>query len=78
MRSKPPKITKQNINNLYRAVRLVWQSARGLTVMSMLLQILQGLLPLVNLFLIKLIVDRVTQSLSSGSAPELWNNVLLY
>ncbi len=44
-----------------RALRLVWGCAHRLTLATYLLQILQGTLPLLALYLMKLVVDAVTQ-----------------
>lgn len=55
--------------NLFRALQFVWDSGRGWTLASGALLIVQGLLPLGMLYLIKLVVDSVTASLS-GSNPE--------
>jgi ATP-binding cassette, subfamily B, bacterial len=49
--------------HLERALRLVWQSAPGLTVANFGLILIQGVLPLVSLYLMKLIVDAVTAGL---------------
>jgi ATP-binding cassette, subfamily B, bacterial len=53
--------------HLERALRLVWQSAPGWTIANFGLILIQGLLPLVSLYLMKLIVDAVTAGLL---APE--------
>ena len=45
---------------LRRAIALVWRSAHGWTLASIALVIVQGILPLVSLYLMKLIVDAVT------------------
>lgn len=45
---------------LDRALRFVWRAGPGLSVASLSLVILQGLLPLLTLYLMKLIVDGVT------------------
>jgi len=50
---------------LRRAVRLVWQSAPSWTSASIVLLIVQGVLPLAQLYLLKLIVDAVTAALQS-------------
>ncbi|MBI5029669.1 MAG: ABC transporter ATP-binding protein [Chloroflexi bacterium] len=50
---------------LRRAVRLVWQSAPGWTSASIVLVVVQGTLPLAQLYLLKLIVDAVTAALQS-------------
>ena len=67
---RPAKTLKERIKHslhLERALRLVWQSAPGWTVANFGLILIQGLLPLVSLYLMKLIVDAVTAGLL---APE--------
>ncbi len=46
---------------LGRAVSLVWKSSRGLTIANLLLTILQGLLPLIPLYLMKLLIDSIEE-----------------
>lgn len=63
---KPPLTIKEKIKHglhLDRALRLVWQSAPGWTAANFGLMLMQGLLPLVALYLMKLIVDAVTVGL---------------
>ncbi|MBW1942973.1 MAG: ABC transporter ATP-binding protein [Deltaproteobacteria bacterium] len=50
---------------LNRAVRFVWQAGPGLTLVGLILLLLRGLLPLLTLYLMKLIVDAVTLALSA-------------
>jgi len=52
---------------LRRAVRLVWESAPGWTSASIVLLVVQGILPLAQLYLLKLIVDAVTAALQSSN-----------
>ena len=55
------------------ALRLVWQSAPGWTMASLALLVVQGALPLVSLYLMKLVVDAVTTALETpdkGAAFE--------
>lgn len=47
------------------AVRLVWECAPGWTMGSLALQVVQGVLPLVALYLMKLMLDAVAASLSA-------------
>ncbi len=49
---------------LDRAVRFVWQAAPGWTVISLALIAVQGVLPLLALYIMKLIIDSVTASLA--------------
>ena len=67
---KPAETIKEKIRHslhLERALRLVWRSAPGWTAANFGLILIQGLLPLVSLYLMKLIVDAVTAGLV---APE--------
>jgi len=50
---------------LDRAVRFVWQAAPGWTVASLALIVIQGALPLLTLYLMKLIIDAVTVALGA-------------
>ena len=50
---------------LSRAVRFVWQAGPGWTLVGLILLLLRGLLPLLTLYLMKLIVDAVTLALSA-------------
>jgi len=47
------------ISNIWRALNLIWQCSRGLTVASLVLVFVQSLLPLAGLYLMKLVVDAV-------------------
>jgi len=62
---------------LDRAVRFVWHAAPGWTVASMALVTIQGALPLLTLYLMKLIVDAVTVSLSAPDKMEAFSHILL-
>jgi ATP-binding cassette, subfamily B, bacterial len=53
--------------DLRRAFQLVWQSAPGWTLASLGLVLVQGLLPLLGLWLMKLVVDAVT---AAATAPD--------
>jgi ATP-binding cassette subfamily B protein len=48
-----------------RAVALVWQSAPGWTIASMMLVVIRGTLPLVLLYLMKLVVDAVVTGIAA-------------
>jgi len=52
---------------LGRAVSYVWKSSRGLTIINLLLTIVQGLLPLIPLYLIKLLIDSIENVISGGN-----------
>ena len=51
---------------LGRAVSFVWNSSKSLTIVNFLLTLLQGLLPLVPLYLMKLLIDSIEDVISGG------------
>jgi ATP-binding cassette subfamily B protein len=62
MTQDEPATTKKLLGalRLRRAVALVWRSARGHTVAGLALMVLQGTLPLLSLYLLKLVIDAIT------------------
>ncbi len=62
---------------LGRALRFVWQSAKGWTVASVVLLVVQGVLPLLPLYLLKLIVDAVTAGVAAPDKGTVFRQVLL-
>ena len=62
---------------LDRAVRFVWQAAPGWTVASLALVVIQGVLPLLTLYLMKLIVDAVTFSLGAPDRVAAFRHVAI-
>ncbi len=67
----------QLIQNLQRAIRLVWQSAPVWTVANLILLVVQGILPLLSLYLMKLLVDTVTVGIASSNHTAHFSQVLL-
>lgn len=63
---------------LRRALGLVWESARGWTVAGAVLMLVQGLLPLLALYLTKLTVDAVTVGIRSPDKEAALARVLLW
>jgi len=59
-----------SVLRLRRALSLVWQSAPKWTIASAFLIVLQGILPLVSLYFMKLIVDYVTVGVNSSASKE--------
>ncbi len=57
------KLKIQRTLQLGRALRFVWQSAKGWTIANGVLLVVQGVLPLLPLYLMKLMVDAVTAGL---------------
>ena len=77
---KPAETIKEKIRHslhLERALRLVWRSAPGWTAANFGLILIQGLLPLVSLYLMKLIVDAVTAGLVAPEKSAALSKVIL-
>jgi len=55
---------------LRRAVALVWRSAPGWTAVGLALMALQGVFPLLSLYLLKLVVDGVAQAVVAPSPAD--------
>lgn len=64
------------LGNIKRALFIVWAASRKFTVASILLVFIQGLLPLGMLYLIKLIVDAVTDGLKSSEFQSAFESVV--
>lgn len=62
---------------IQRALRFVWQSGRGWTLASMALLVVQGALPLVGLYLMKLVVDAVAASMAAPDKGAAFGRVAL-
>jgi ATP-binding cassette, subfamily B, bacterial len=60
----------RHVWHLARALRLVWHSSPGWMAASVGLLVLQGLLPLVTLYLVKLVIDAVASAqATTGTSP---------
>jgi ATP-binding cassette, subfamily B, bacterial len=59
---------------LGRAVSLVLKSSRGLTIANLLLTVLQGVLPLIPLFLMKLLIDSI-DAVINGSTTISYHHI---
>lgn len=68
----------RRVLRLNRAVRLVWQSAPGWTLVNLGLIIAQGLVPLAALFLTKQIVDTVAAGLNAPDKTALFQQTLVW
>jgi ATP-binding cassette, subfamily B, bacterial len=62
---------------LPRALALVWQAARGWTVAWLVLLLIQGLLPVLTVFLTKGLVDSLTAVIEAGGSGESLRPALL-
>ncbi len=71
------KVGMRRALQLGRAVRFVWESARGGTIANGILVVVQGLLPLLPLYLMKLIVDAVTAGVAAPDKAAVLRHVLL-
>jgi len=60
------------------ALRLIWRSTPGWTIANALLVAVQGVLPLANLYLLKLLIDSITHGLSAPAPAEHLNDALFY
>ncbi|MCP4665707.1 MAG: ABC transporter ATP-binding protein [Deltaproteobacteria bacterium] len=60
-----------------RAVRFVWQAGPGWTMAGLLFVVIQGALPLLTLYLMKLIVDAVTFAVGAPDRIEAFRHVAL-
>jgi ATP-binding cassette subfamily B protein len=61
---------------LGRALRLVWQSGPRWAIASGILLFIQGILPLLSLYLMKLVIDAVTDGISAANGDKVWGQVL--
>ena len=71
------KLKIQRALQLERALRFVWQSAKGWTIANGVLLVVQGVLPLFPLYLMKLMVDAVTAGLAAPDKGVAFKHVLL-
>jgi ATP-binding cassette subfamily B protein len=71
-------LSARQVLHLDRALRLVWQSGPGLTLASLALVLIQGVLPLASLYLMKLVVDTVTAGLASPDKSAAFSQVVFY
>lgn len=54
-----------------RAIRLIWESAPATTVGKAVLLFIQGVLPIVSLYLLKIMIDALTAGVQSSSQADL-------
>ena len=67
----------KGLPQLRRALALVWESARNWTIASLILMVLQALLPLAVLYLVKLTIDAVAAGIAAPDKAEAFREVLL-
>ncbi|MBN2383980.1 ABC transporter ATP-binding protein [bacterium] len=68
----------KNAWQLKRALIMVWQSGPYWTILSMVCIVIQGFLPLVSLYLLKLVIDAVTAGVGNSSGDFQFKTILLY
>jgi len=59
-----------------RAILFVWQASPGWTMLSFCLTIVQGILPLLTLYILKLIIDAVTSAIQSGETSTSGSQII--
>lgn len=67
----------RRVRYLVRAVHLVWQSAPSWTLASILLFVLQGIVPLLSLYLGKLLIDAVSIGLTTTDKTAILGKVMV-
>jgi ATP-binding cassette, subfamily B, bacterial len=70
-----PKLKVRDALRVGRAVKLVWSIAPRWTVASVVLTVLQGVLPLASIWLMKLIVDGVTSGMAAPDRSAAFRHV---
>lgn len=74
---KSKKLKIPGFLQLGRALRFVWESAKGLTLLNGVFAMIQGILPLLSLYLTKLIVDAVVAGAAAPDKAAAFKHVLL-
>jgi ATP-binding cassette subfamily B protein len=59
------------------ALRFVWQSTPGWTLVNLVVVVLQGVLPLVSLYLMKLMIDTVSEGVTNGESDTFFQDVIV-
>jgi len=72
-----PKSSGKLSTNIAWAFQIVWRSGPGLTVANVILTFIQSLLPLINLYLIKLVIDGVSAGLTAPDRVAAFQGVTL-
>jgi ATP-binding cassette, subfamily B, bacterial len=60
-----------------RALRLVWQAGKGWTIGSIVVLVVQGLLPILALYLMKLIVDAVSMAITAPDTSAAIRSIIV-
>ena len=67
------------LGNLPKLFRLIWETSRWMTISTLLLRLLQAAVPLVTLYLGKLIIDEIVRLYNAGGGDltRLWELIVL-
>ena len=68
----------KSTQRLLPALRLVWQSSPRWTIARVAILIIQGILPVISIYLGKLIIDTVAASLTTADKTAAFNNVIFF
>ncbi len=74
---EPIKTRLRRILRLDLALRFVWQSAPGWTIVNLVLIVIQAPLPLASLYLTKRLVDEVSAGMAAGDVQSAFHQVAL-
>jgi ATP-binding cassette, subfamily B, bacterial len=66
----------KNALRIDRAILLVWKASKKWTLLSICLTVVQGFVPLLTLYVIKLIVDTISEAIQSGDAASYYQRVV--
>ncbi len=72
-----PKSSEKLSTNIAWAFQIVWRSGPGLTVANVILTLIQSVLPLISLYLIKLVIDGVSAGLTAPDRVAAFQGVTL-
>jgi len=70
MTSNPLHTKLKNALRIDRALKFVWQAGPGWTLVSGFFVVIQGALPLLSLYLLKLIIDSVSKTIPFAGVPD--------
>jgi len=67
----------EKILNIRHSLALVWESAKPWTLTNVVLIVVQGLIPLLSLYMIKLIIDTISAGLKAGEPMHQFQKIVL-
>ena len=65
----------KNALRIDRAFKLVWKASRIWTLLSICITVVQGALPLLTLYVMKLIIDSITTAIQTGTGSESFSQI---